>query len=68
MIRCRVVTTLGRSVSAHGLWAISRSRTARAKMPCRTTWYLTTDRGDSPPSRAAVTQVWTSDGRIAESG
>lgn len=49
-------TTFGSSVSAHGLKAISRSRTARANTECNMVWYLAIERGDSPLSTAIETQ------------
>jgi hypothetical protein len=53
-VRVFFVTTFGSSMSAHGLKAISRSRTARANTECSITWYLAMDRGLSPwlPARA----------------
>jgi len=47
-VRVWVVTTLGRSVASHGLKAMSRSVTARAKIECSITWYLTIERADRP--------------------
>ena len=42
----------------------TRSRTARAKMPCRITWSFTIDRGDIPPSNALGPAPGPRDGEI----
>ena len=48
--------------------AIIRSRMARAKMECSTTWHLVIDRGDRPRPAAWVTYPWTVEGRIRDNG
>ena len=50
-------TALGSSVSAHGLNAINRSRTALRKMLCSRTWYFRIDRGESPAWCAKLTHA-----------
>ncbi len=69
-VRVRVlrVTTFGNSVFSHGLKAMSRSRTARAKTECSMTWYLAIDRGDSPWSTAWLTHRCTVEGITSRSG
>ena len=61
-------TTFGNSVSEHGLYAMTLSRTARLKIPCSITWYLTVLRADKPSPIALVTHAWTVDGRMSAIG
>jgi hypothetical protein len=44
-------------VCAAGFDARTRSRTARAKMPCSSVWYFRTDPRGQPPSMATVTHA-----------
>ena len=50
-VRVRLPTTLGSSVSSHGLKVMTRSRTARLKIEWSIVWYLRMLLGDRPPAR-----------------
>jgi hypothetical protein len=44
-----------------------RSRTARSKIECSSTWYFLTLRAERPSATAPVTQSWIVEGRIRAS-